>query len=145
MDIGVLTTLAYALAVSGLDYVERLMRKLQMVQNTAATLLTGVKKYHHISPNLMALHWLPIRFCIDFKVLMLTYKALNGLGPRYLAERLFPSSPTRVTQSSQAGQLRGLTPREARKERTRNWAFLMVAPRLWNIFPLPVWHSCWEF
>ena len=45
----------------------------------SARLLTGVKKYH-ISPTLVALHWLPICFHIDFKVLMLIYKALNGLG-----------------------------------------------------------------
>ena len=74
------------------------MRKLQVVQNAAARLLTGVRKYQHISSTLAALHWLPIRFCIDFKVLMLTYKALNGLGPRYLAERLLPPSSARTTR-----------------------------------------------
>ena len=89
LDVGVLTTLVHVLVVSRLDYCSalyvglplRLMQKLQMVQNTAARLLTGVKKYHHISPTRAALHWLPIRFCIDFKMLMITYKALNGLGP----------------------------------------------------------------
>ena len=44
-------------------------------------LISGVRKYQHISPTLAVLHWLPIRFRIDFKVLMITYKALNGLGP----------------------------------------------------------------
>ena len=58
----------------------RLMRKLQVVQNAAARLLSGVRKFQHITPTLAALHWLPIWFLIDFKVLMLTYKALNGLG-----------------------------------------------------------------
>ena len=52
----------------------RLMQKLQVVQNVAARLLTGVRKCQHISPTLSALHWLPIRFRVDFKVLMLTYK-----------------------------------------------------------------------
>ena len=59
----------------------KLMRNLQVVQNAAARLLTGVRKYQYISPTLAMLHWLPIHFRIDFKVLMLTYKALNGLGP----------------------------------------------------------------
>ena len=63
------------------------MRKLQIVQSAAARLLSGVRKYQHISPTMAALHWLPIHFRIDFKVLMMTYKALNGLGPRYLADR----------------------------------------------------------
>ena len=113
----------------------RLMRKLQMMQNAAARLLSGTRKLQHISPILAALHWLPIRFRIDFKVLMMTYKALNGLGPQYLAERLLPPRSTRVTHHSQERRLRGLTPREAQKERTRNLAFSVVAPRLWNSLP----------
>ena len=81
--------------------------------------------------------WLPCIGCfrIDFKVLMMTYKALNGLGPWYLADRLLPPRSTWITYHSQEGWLRGLTPREARKERTRNQAFSAVAPRLWNNLP----------
>ena len=112
-----------------------LMRKLQMVQNAMARLLSGVRKFQHISPTLAMLHWLPICFRIDFKVLMLTYKALNSLGPRNLAERLLPPRSTRITCTSQEVRLRSLTPREARKERTRNQAFSAVAPRLWNNLP----------
>ena len=89
LDVGALTTLVHGLVISRLDccnvlYVGlplRLMRKLQMVQDAAARLLSGVRKYHHITPTLATLHWLPIRFRVDFKVLMLTYKALDGLGP----------------------------------------------------------------
>ena len=66
---------------------------------------------------------------------MLTYKALNGLGPRYLVERLLPPRSTRVTRASQEVRLRSLTPREARMEKTRNRAFSVVAPRLWNSIP----------
>uniref|UniRef100_A0ABM5FF54 Reverse transcriptase domain-containing protein n=1 Tax=Pogona vitticeps TaxID=103695 RepID=A0ABM5FF54_9SAUR len=145
LDMGALTTLVLALVISRLDYCNtlyvglplKLMRKLQVVQNAnaAARLLTGVRKYQHISPTLAMLHWLPIRFRIDFKVLMLTYKALNSLGPRYLAERLLPTSSTHVTHTSQEVRLRSLTLREARKERTRNRAFSAVAPRLWNNLP----------
>ena len=56
-----------------------------------------------------------IRFRIYFKVLMLMNKALNGLGPRYLAERLLPPSSTHVTRARQDVRLRSLMPREARK------------------------------
>ena len=66
------------------------MRKLQVVHNAAARLLSGVRKYHHISPTLAALHWLPIRFRVDFKVLMLTYKALKSLG----VNTVFGGTPT---------------------------------------------------
>ncbi|XP_078242497.1 uncharacterized protein LOC140704941 [Pogona vitticeps] len=143
LDTGALTTLVHALVISRLDHCNalyvglplRLIRKLQMVQNAAAKLLTGGRKYHHISPILARLHWLSIRFRIDFKVLMLTYKALYGLGPRYLAERLHPPSSTRITRTSQEVRLRSLTPREARREKTRNRAFSAVSPHLWNNLP----------
>ncbi len=36
------------------------LSRFQMVQNAAACLLTGVKKYEHITP-IMSLHWLPVR------------------------------------------------------------------------------------
>ena len=85
LDVGVLTTLVHALIVSRLDYCNelymglpvRLMQKRQMVQNAVARLLTGVKRHQHISPMLATLHWLPIHFHIDFKVLMITYKVLS--------------------------------------------------------------------
>ena len=36
--------------------------------------------------GLNQLHWLPISFRIDFKILLLTYKVLNGLALQYLAD-----------------------------------------------------------
>ncbi len=43
-----------------------LLNKLQMVQNTAASVLTRTRKYDHISPVMSTLHWLPIKHRIDF-------------------------------------------------------------------------------
>ncbi len=68
----------------------RLINKLRMVQNAAARVLTKTRNYDHISPVLSTLHWLPIRHLIDFKILLITYKDLNGLAPRYLSELLIP-------------------------------------------------------
>ena len=61
--------------------------------------------------------------------------ALNSLGPRYLTECLLRPKSTCITRSRQEARLRSITPREARKEKTRNWAFLAVTPRLWNSLP----------
>jgi len=36
--------------------------------------------YDHISPVLSTLHWLPIKHRVNFKILLITYKALNGLA-----------------------------------------------------------------
>ncbi|MBN3300411.1 MAF1 polymerase, partial [Amia calva] len=56
------------------------------VQNAAARILTKTKKHEHITPVLASLHWLPVRYRIDFKVLLLTFKALKGLAPPYLKD-----------------------------------------------------------
>ncbi|KAF7648774.1 hypothetical protein LDENG_00152180, partial [Lucifuga dentata] len=44
--------------------------RLQLIQNSAARLLTKTKKREHITPVLATLHWLPVSYRIDFKVLL---------------------------------------------------------------------------
>src|SRR4029434_7343058 len=62
-------------------------------------------KYEHISPVLASLHWLPVKSRIDFKVLLLTYKALNDLAPNYLKKLVVPYCPPRPLRSQSAGLL----------------------------------------
>ncbi len=64
------------------------INKLQIVQNAAARVLTRSRKYDHITPILQSLHWLPIKFRISYKILLLAYKALNNLAPAYLTNLL---------------------------------------------------------
>ena len=42
----------------------------------------------HITPVFKQLHWLPVRYCIVCKILLLVYKALNGTVPSYISELL---------------------------------------------------------
>ena len=42
----------------------------------------------HITPVLMHLHWLPIKFRVEFKIGLLVYKALNGMAPQYITDLL---------------------------------------------------------
>jgi len=66
--------LVHASMTSRLDYCNallggcpaRIINKLQLVQNTAASVHTRTRKYDHISPVLSTLHWLPIKHCIHF-------------------------------------------------------------------------------
>ena len=58
----------------------------QRVQNSAARLICNVGRFDHISPSLKMLHWLPIKFRIQFKILLITFKAIQGLAPAYLTE-----------------------------------------------------------
>ena len=40
----------------------------------------------HISPVLASLYWVPVKFRMKFKILLLTYKALNDQAPSYLEQ-----------------------------------------------------------
>ncbi|KAL0150320.1 hypothetical protein M9458_054428, partial [Cirrhinus mrigala] len=96
------------------------------------------KKYDHISPVLSTLHWLPIKHRIDFKILLITYKALNGLAPQYLSELLSHYSPSRPLRSQNSGNL--IIPRIS-KSTAGGRSFSYLAPKLWNNLPYNVWDA----
>ena len=90
--------LVNAIITSRLDYCNSLMfgipkeliSQLQKRQNHAARVITKWRKYNHITPVLVDLHWLPMKQRIDFKILLLTYKALNGLA--WTADSILPKA-----------------------------------------------------
>ena len=45
-----------------------------------------VPKFCHVTPILKELHWLPVRAHIEFKILLITLKAIKGLAPKYLSD-----------------------------------------------------------
>ncbi len=114
--------LVHAFMTSRLDYCNAMLggcpassiNKLQIVQNAAARVLTRSRKYHHITPILQSLHWLPIKFRISYKILLLAYKALNDLAPAYLTN-LTSYNPTRSLRSQNSGPL--VVPRIAKSNK----------------------------
>ncbi|KAF7647629.1 hypothetical protein LDENG_00169210 [Lucifuga dentata] len=52
------------------------------------SLLTCSRRSNHITPILAGLHWLPVCFRIDFKILLLVFKALHGQAPIYICDLL---------------------------------------------------------
>ena len=83
--------LVQALVLCHLDYCNSLLYnmpdshlgKLQLIQNSAARLITGTKKYSPITPVLQKLHWLPVKSRISFKILLLTFQCLHNMAPSY--------------------------------------------------------------
>ncbi|XP_054860077.1 uncharacterized protein LOC129347328 [Amphiprion ocellaris] len=134
--------LVHAFVTSRLDYGNSLLsgcpnsslKHLELIQNAAARVLTGVSKRDHSSPILVSLQWLPVKSRIEFKILLLTYKALNNQSLSYLKDLIVPYYPSRTLRSQTAGLL--VVPRIS-KSRMGSRAFSYQVPLLWN--QLPVW------
>uniref|UniRef100_A0A8C6LKN1 Reverse transcriptase domain-containing protein n=1 Tax=Nothobranchius furzeri TaxID=105023 RepID=A0A8C6LKN1_NOTFU len=114
---------------------EAALSRLQFVQNSAARFLTGAERRHHISPILKTLHWLPVKFRINYKILLITFKSLNGQAPPYLCDLLHYYHPPRALRSED--QLLLTVPKACLKTRGER-AFSVCAPKLWNSLPLQV-------
>ena len=136
-------TLVYAYVTCRLDNCNSLLlgspkymiQKLQRVQNCAARLVAGQPRAAHIRPVLKELHWLPVEQRITFKVLLLTFKALNNLAPPYLSQLIVPYNPTRNLRSAGKHLL------EVPNVRLKSYgdrAFSVAAPKHWNEIPLDI-------
>lgn len=107
--------------------------KLQLVQNHAARLIKQIPKREHISPVLKELHWLPVKFRIQYKLAILVYQSLyDPLYPSYMKDMLTPYIPSRSLRSSQMNQLRKPIPK---LKHYGERAFTFVGPDLWNSLP----------
>lgn len=127
----------HALITSRLDYCSSLyygmskssIAHLQLVQNAAAKFLKRKPKSDHVTPILRSLHWLPLHFRTEFKILLYVFKSLNNQALSYLSELLYPYNPTRNLRSSDKRLLS--VPRSWLKHRGDR-AFAIAGPRLWN-------------
>ena len=133
-------TLVLALVVSRLDLANALLLelpdclifRLQKVQNAAARMTVRAGRRDHISPILKRLRWLPIRQRIVYKALVLTFRGLHGLAPKYISVLLQWYVPGRHLQSASSMDLH--VPRSNGGYGDRR--FGVAAPRLWNSLPL---------
>jgi len=140
-------TVVHAFIFSRVDYCnsllfgisDNLLRRLQAIQNAATRLVTGTRHSEHITPVLRQFYWLPVQQCIEFKLAVLVYKAMNGLSPHYLADdcQLTSTAGRRRLWSSLIATCEVPRTRTSSVDRS----FIVTGPRLWNSLPLHLRNS----
>ena len=143
LDMKTTKMLVYNHIISRLDYCNSLyyclpnflLRKLQLIMNRAARLITGLSPRERITPILMKLHWLPIKARIEYKICTMVYQAVRQGKPAYLRDKLKDFQlDTALCLRHHDDQYRLLEPRCTLQLGFR--AFEVSAPRIFNRLPV---------
>ena len=132
--------LTHAYVTSRLDYCNSVLsgvsqsaiEKLQRVQNMSAKMVTKTRKFDHVTPLLKSLHWLPVKYRIQYKVLLFTFRAIQGTAPTYISEMISVHQPRRQLRNSNTKML------EVPKTRLKSAGdrtFAYQSALLWNLLP----------
>ena len=110
---------------------------MQWIQNLAAKHI--MNKHHLDSPTTIMrhLHWLPIRFRCEYKMLLHVYRYIKGQAPEELQQKLILRNPAQMTCS--ATDCNSLQIPYNRRKTLADHGFSLAGPRLWNNLPLELW------
>ena len=130
-------TLVNSLVTSRIDYCNSLLsgvsgyliKRLEQAQNCAARTILRMPKA--VSPPLQELHWLPVKWRIDFKIAVMAYNSIMDTAPYYLTELLRPYVPSKSLRSGNACLL--MVPRTTNGLGDRS--FRVYGPKVWNKLP----------
>ena len=135
--------LAHALISSRLEYCNSLLFgiadeeviQLQRIQNSLPRVVTKKPPLTRNVPLLRSLHWPPVKFRIEFKICLLTYKTFTENQPDYLNAMLTPLIPPRPLRSKMVFIFLSLY---KVKTNAGARAFRSCGPSLWNRLPFLV-------
>ena len=94
-------------------------------------MLFKLSRYDHLTFYYTEVHWLPINERINFKILLLIYKSINGHSPSYLKDLFSPYVPRRDLRSADGMLLTKPKMLTSIGER----AISYQGPLLWNGLP----------
>ena len=110
-----------------------ILNQLQNVRNTAAWVVTRTSRYCHITPILKELHWLPVQYRVQYKILTHTFKAQHDQSSVYIKELLHVYRPRRDLRSRNSPLI--LQVPRSRIVSYGDRCFAITAPKLWNALP----------
>ena len=145
VTVTVFQMLVTSLALSRLDFVNSILvglpasqvRRFQSVQNATARLIFNLRRPDHVTDTLVCLHCLRVPERIQFKLAVLTYRALSATAPSYLSEFVAVSSLAgrRGVMSAETSHL--LVPR-IRQSTVGPRAFPVAGETIWTSSPVDI-------
>ena len=111
---------------------QKSLYKLQLAQHTAARLVARIPRHHHITPTLKHLKRLPINKRCQFKILVMTFKALHSQVPSYMCDLLHWYTLARTLRSASTTSLE---PNRSKTVRYGKRLFDTSKAVLWNNLP----------
>ena len=129
-------TLVHSLVTSRIDYGNAVLygisdRLLEMVQRSAARVVLRIRRgdRRSLTAVLKRLHWLPVKYRIEYKLFVIVCRALHDRTPAYLASLITPYIPRRALRSADRALL--TVPRHNLEQYGRR-SFSRAGPTLWN-------------
>ncbi len=93
----------------------------------------------HIASLTLCMHWLPVKFRFDFKIRVLTFKALHNKAPEYLCNLITVyESPCNLRSLAHDNLV--LVKPKTRLVSYSDRAFCKAARKLWNRLPRDIRH-----
>ena len=120
-----------------------------------ARLVHKLPEFSHVTLLLIDLHWLPVEYCVRYKILLFTYKAIHQLAPQYINELFTRKSTWYRSQLSSIARsivfVNGSVSGEIAFDdiiylsvpRTKSVTFqqrslAVTGPQLWNSLPIDI-------
>ena len=115
-----------------------LLTKLQHIQNIACRIVCSLRKFDHVTRPMYDLHWLHIQERIDYKIVHIMFKCLDGTPPQYLIDLLpkWQSKWQLRSSSSNVCQIKFF-----KTSQGYNSSFSSYGLRIWNSLPSELWHA----
>ena len=132
----------FQICAASISYLDREFKSCwqdQKVQNMAARLILRVDRWSSATASRKTLHWLPIKQRIVFKIVVLVYKCLCGLAPKYVSDMSRVHIPVRTTRRSVDPLL--LEVPVAKRSTFADRSFSVYGPQKWNELPLSLRQS----
>jgi len=133
-----------AFIASRVDYCNALLygvadgviRRLQSVVHAAARLITGIRRYEHITSTLRdTLHWLPISQRIIFKIALMMFDCFRGRCPKYFGDLFTPVRTVAARSRLRSADHYDLVVPRAWSTCFGCRSFRVCGPTIWNKLP----------